>query len=71
MRFRNPEKSKLVNLLLDKFRAWIDETEPGLDPRVPPSRFLERLTLTRVGMDQNRGGIEPVKELLERSMVWR
>lgn len=74
VRFGKRERlPKFVNLFWDKLRTLIDEDGPKfelfLNPMVPPSLFLERLSSTKVGMDQNQPGTEPLRELLERSIV--
>lgn len=52
------------------FRTGEDFSKPGLGrPVAPPSRFLERLISARLGRSHSEGGTEPVKELLERSIV--
>lgn len=72
-RFEKAERrARLVNRLLDKFIARMDEagpeSEPGPNPFDPPNLFLDRLRSTKVGMDQNQPGTEPWRELLERSI---
>lgn len=72
VRFGKPEmRAKLVNRFLERFTSWTEEflVPAGSNRRLPPKRFVERLTLSKDGRVQSQPGTEPLREFLERSRV--
>ena len=77
VRFGKPERlTKFVNLLFERLSTWIDENEPfpevGSNPwlwMLPPSLLLDKLTRTKLELDQKKPGTDPFSEFPERSRV--